>query len=61
YKRQVLTGLNGRNREIVQAISIDGHSAQDVAKKFGMTEVAVRVSLHRSLKALADTFQEPKS
>ena len=58
---RVLTGLNGRNREIVQAISIDGHSAQDVAKKLGMTEVAVRVSLHRSLKALADTYQETKS
>ena len=58
---RVLTGLNGRNREIVQAISIDGHSAQDVAKKLGMTEVAVRVSLHRSLKALADTYQETKT
>lgn len=58
---RVLTGLNGRNREIVQAISIDGHSAQDVAKKLGMTEVAVRVSLHRSLKALCDTYQETKT
>jgi hypothetical protein len=25
-----------------------------------MTEVAVRVSLHRSLKALAETYQETK-
>jgi RNA polymerase sigma-70 factor, ECF subfamily len=58
--RRVLTGLNGRNREIVQAITIDGHSAQDVASKLGMTEVAVRVALHRSLKALAETYQETK-
>lgn len=55
---RVLKGLNGRNREIVQAISIEGHSAQDVAERLGMTEVAVRVALHRSLKALAATYQE---
>ncbi|HVX37635.1 MAG TPA: sigma-70 family RNA polymerase sigma factor [Hyphomicrobium sp.] len=55
---RVLNGLSERNREIVQAISIDGHSARDVADRLGMTEVAVRVALHRSLKALADTYQE---
>ncbi len=54
----VLNGLKGRNRDIVQAISIDGHTAQDVATRLGMTEVAVRVSLHRSLKALAETFSK---
>ncbi|MEQ1653933.1 MAG: sigma-70 family RNA polymerase sigma factor [Hyphomicrobium sp.] len=58
---RVLTGLNGRNREIVQAITLDGHTALDVAKKLGMTEVAVRVALHRSLKALAETYQETKT
>lgn len=58
---RVLNGLNGRNREIVQAITIDGHSALDVANKLGMTEVAVRVALHRSLKTLADTYQETKT
>ena len=57
---RVLSSLNGRNREIVQAMSIDGHTAQDVAKRLGMTEVAVRVSLHRSLKALAQTYAETK-
>ena len=57
---RVLSGLNGRNREIVQAVTIDGHSAQDVAERLGMTEVAVRVSLHRSLKALAQTYSETK-
>ncbi len=57
---RILTGLNSRNREIVQAITIDGQSALDVASKLGMTEVAVRVALHRSLKALAETYQETK-
>lgn len=58
---RVLAGLSGRNREIVQAISIDGHSARDVAERLGMSEVAVRVSLHRSLKALAQTYSETKT
>lgn len=57
----VLNGLKGRNRDIVQAISIDGHTAQDVAQRLGMTEVAVRVSLHRSLKTLAETYQETQT
>jgi RNA polymerase sigma-70 factor (ECF subfamily) len=57
---RVLNRLPERNREIVQSISIDGHSARDVAEKLGMTEVAVRVALHRSLKTLADTYQEKK-
>jgi RNA polymerase sigma-70 factor (ECF subfamily) len=56
--KRVLNGLSERNREIVQSISIDGHSARDVADRLGMTEVAVRVALHRSLKTLADTYQE---
>jgi RNA polymerase sigma-70 factor (ECF subfamily) len=55
---RVLSGLSDRNREIVRAISLDGHSARDVADRLGMTEVAVRVALHRSLKTLADTYQE---
>jgi len=54
---RVLKKLPGRNREIVRSISIDGHSARDVASRLGMTEVAVRVTLHRSLKMLADTYQ----
>jgi RNA polymerase sigma-70 factor (ECF subfamily) len=55
---RVLNGLSDRNRDIVRSISIDGHSARDVADRLGMTEVAVRVALHRSLKTLADTYQE---
>ena len=56
--KKVLSHLKGRQREIVEAVAIDGHSARDVAARLGMTEVAVRVALHRSLKSLADTYQE---
>jgi RNA polymerase sigma-70 factor (ECF subfamily) len=55
---RVLSRLSDRNRDIVRSISIDGHSAREVAERLGLTEVAVRVALHRSLKTLADTYQE---
>nr|WP_281365433.1 sigma-70 family RNA polymerase sigma factor [Hyphomicrobium methylovorum] len=56
---RVLDRLSERNRDIVRAISIDGQTARDVAERLGMTEVAVRVALHRSLKQLAETYAEP--
>ncbi len=55
---RVLKRLPDRNREIVRSMSIDGHSARDVAARLGMTEVSVRVTLHRSLRTLGDTYQE---
>jgi RNA polymerase sigma-70 factor (ECF subfamily) len=55
---RVLKRLPDRNREIVRSMSIDGHSARDVAARLGMTEVSVRVTLHRSLKTLANTYLE---
>lgn len=58
---RVLNGLKCKSRDIVQSIAIDGATARDVAERLGMTEVAVRVSLHRSLKTLADTYQEKTS
>jgi len=58
---RVLDGLNGRTRDIVQSIAIDGFSAREVAERLGMTEVAVRVALHRALKSLSETYQEKAS
>jgi RNA polymerase sigma-70 factor (ECF subfamily) len=55
---RILAALSDKNRDIVRSISIDGHSARDVAERLGMSEVAVRVALHRSLKSLAETYQE---
>jgi RNA polymerase sigma-70 factor (ECF subfamily) len=54
---RVLSRLNGRQRDIVEAISIEGASARQVADRLGMTEGAVRVVLHRALKYLAGQFR----
>ncbi|WP_409563194.1 sigma factor-like helix-turn-helix DNA-binding protein [Hyphomicrobium sp. MC8b] len=55
---RILRRLPGRNRDVVRSMSIEGYSARDIAERLGMSEVGVRVALHRSLKALADTYQE---
>ena len=57
---RMLGRLAGRQRDIVQAISIEGASARQVADRLGMTEGAVRVMLHRALKRLAGAFRSPR-
>lgn len=54
---RALEKLNERQREVVRAVSLEGHTAQEVATRLQMTEGAVRVTLHRGLKALAATFR----
>jgi RNA polymerase sigma-70 factor (ECF subfamily) len=50
---RLVDGLHGRQQEVVRAISLEGQSIRDVAQRLEMKEVAVRVALHRGLKALA--------
>jgi RNA polymerase sigma-70 factor (ECF subfamily) len=54
---RLIARLNGREREIVVAISIEGASARQVAERLGMSEGAVRVALHRALRSLAKAFR----
>jgi RNA polymerase sigma factor (sigma-70 family) len=51
-----LQSLDQRQRSIVEQISLQGRSAAEVAVALDMTEGAVRVALHRALKALAAKF-----
>ena len=54
---RMISGLKGRQRDIVLAISIEGASTRDVAQRLDMSEGAVRVALHRALKTLAKAFR----
>lgn len=49
----LLSCLSDRQRQLVEAISIEGRSAREVGERLGMSEGAVRVALHRALKAMA--------
>jgi len=53
----VLSTLEDPQRTIVQRISLDGSSVREIAQQLKMSEVAVRVSLHRALKALASRYK----
>ena len=58
--RQMLSSLPERQRRIVEAISVEGHSARDVGARLGMSEGAVRVALHRALGALAAAYRKER-
>jgi len=49
----LLGHLKAHQREIVKSISLNGNSIRETADRLQMTEGAVRVTLHRALKALA--------
>jgi len=59
--RKLMETLNPRARAIVQAISLDGQSIGATAQRLGMTEVAVRVALHRALKSLGAVWRRSAS
>ena len=53
----MLRRLTDRQRDVVRAVSLEGYSAQETATRLKMSEGAVRVTLHRSLKSLATLFR----
>jgi RNA polymerase sigma-70 factor, ECF subfamily len=57
----LLGGLPERQRRIVEEISLEGRRAAEVAERLGMSEGAVRVTLHRALKALAAAYRRDRS
>jgi RNA polymerase sigma-70 factor, ECF subfamily len=58
---RLLSVLSGRQREIVQAICVEGASIREAAQRFGVSEGAVRVALHRGLTALAAAYRSAGS
>jgi RNA polymerase sigma-70 factor, ECF subfamily len=53
----VLQTLPARQRAALKMMKVDGASAAETAAVMGMSEVAVKVSVHRSLKSLADRIK----
>ena len=47
-----LSSLTARQRRVLQAVSLEGHSAHEAAQLLRMSAVGVRVTLHRAVKAL---------
>lgn len=55
---RLLEQLSARQREAIEAVSIRGESLRDAAKSLGVSEGALRVSVHRGLKALAELYRK---
>ncbi|TPK57615.1 MULTISPECIES: sigma-70 family RNA polymerase sigma factor [unclassified Mesorhizobium] len=55
---RALDGLPPAQRSVVSSVSVEGRSIGDTAAKFGISETAVRVSLHRGLAAIAKRFRQ---
>jgi len=53
-----LKTLPARQREVLQSIAVESASIKDTAKKFAMSEGAVRVALHRALSSLTAKLGE---
>ena len=53
----MLARLRDPQRDIVRSISIEGQGIRETAARLKMTEVAVRVALHRALKSLAALYR----
>ncbi|GHA16888.1 RNA polymerase sigma factor [Devosia pacifica] len=56
---KALAGLTEVQRNVVSAISIDGHSISETSERLGMKQTAVRVALHRGLAAISKRFGKP--
>lgn len=59
-RRQVMglvDRLEGRQGAIVRSISLQGEGIRETAAKFGISEGAVRVALHRGLRSLAQMYR----
>lgn len=59
--KTALATLDARQLKIVEQISLDGRTAAEVGAALGMSEGAVRVALHRALKALSARFSGSQS
>jgi RNA polymerase sigma-70 factor (ECF subfamily) len=55
--RRLVEMLPPRQRDIVRSISLEGQSIAATAARLSMTEVAVRVALHRALKSLGAAWR----
>lgn len=53
---RMLETLPERTRELIHKVKIEGASIADVAASTGMSESAVKVSIHRGLKSLMKKF-----
>jgi RNA polymerase sigma-70 factor, ECF subfamily len=58
--QRLLLQVSSKAREAIQYVKLDGLSVSEAAVRTGMSESAVKVAVHRGLKALALRIRENK-
>jgi RNA polymerase sigma-70 factor (ECF subfamily) len=56
---RVLAKLPKRTQALIRDVRIEGLSMREAAEKHGMTETAVKVAVHRALRALGAEYGDP--
>jgi RNA polymerase sigma-70 factor (ECF subfamily) len=57
---KLLNQLPDKMRRAIQSVKLDGLSVAEAARRCGMSESAVKVNVHRGLKALASSIAREK-
>jgi RNA polymerase sigma-70 factor, ECF subfamily len=57
---RLMAGISSKARQAIQYVKLDGLSVSEAAARCGMSESAVKVSVHRGLKALALLINKEK-
>ncbi len=58
---RLLDRLSDKQREAIEAVSIRGESIRAASEKLGVSEGALRVSIHRGLKSLAELYRKSRT
>jgi RNA polymerase sigma-70 factor (ECF subfamily) len=58
---RLMANLSSKARRAIQYVKLDGLSVSEAAQRCGMSESAVKVSVHRGLRALARLISDEKS
>ena len=56
--QRLLSKISSKAREVIQYVKLEGLSVSEVAARCGMSESAVKVTVHRGLKALASQIRK---
>lgn len=57
---KLLAGLTPKMRQAIQYVKLDGLTVREAARRSGMSESSVKVSVHRGLKRVARQIREDK-
>ena len=58
--QRLLSGISSKAREAIQYVKLEGLSVSEAAVRSGMSESAVKVAIHRGLKALASRIRQER-